>query len=410
MMKCSWTKPFLIALLCLTFSPAIKAQTTAPTIGNATIKRPVHIYYIDPVNGSMNGDGSPSRPWSTLEAVLQANLINGQDKTSGVVHARDLIYLMTGNHGDIHIDPSWNGGKTLNTDFITIQAAPGNKPVFNSLDIRNASYWAFRDLIIQNPPNYTGRGTLVSLASVNNIFIDNNVVRSDPNAVAWTPQDWATSSSFFGIHVDSASSCTISRNSISNVENGVYLNGDGILFTKNTIDYFANDGLQFTSSDTIISQNSITNHYGQWHDGRHHDGMQGWTEVNQDSTTNVVIDRNLVMASTGVYPTIPVIPTGVGDDYLQGISIFDGVWNNVTVTNNIVVAGGVYHGISLYGMNNATVANNTVVNQNNQTWIGIFNSGTGKPPVNVVVRNNIGSCFASNATSGVIFLIITFLL
>ena len=158
MMTCSWTKPFLIALLCLTFSPAIKAQTTAPTIGNATIKRPVHIYYIDPVNGSMNGDGSPSRPWSTLEAVLQANLINGQDKTSGVVHARDLIYLMTGNHGDIHIDPSWNGGKTLNTDFITIQAAPGNKPQGNCVLFRFKSCDnSFEDI--------SGKGRSVSFSS-----------------------------------------------------------------------------------------------------------------------------------------------------------------------------------------------------------------------------------------------------
>jgi hypothetical protein len=159
------------------------------------------------------------------------------------------------------------------------------------------------------------------------------------------------------------------------------------------------------SSDTIISQNSITNHYGQWNDGLHHDGIQGWTEWNQVSTNNVVIDRNLVMASTGVYPTIPAVPTGVGDDYLQGITIFDGVWSNVTVTNNVVVAGGVYHGMSLYGMTNLTVANNTVVSQggNNQTWIGIFNSSTGAPPVNVVVRNNIGNSFATNAESGVVF-------
>ena len=404
-MKCSWVRPVVFVLFCLIATSTLRAQTASPTIGSATVKRAAHIFYIDPVKGSVNGDGSSSLPWRTLEGVLQANLINGQDNSSGVVHARDLIYLMTGNHGDIHIDPWWYAGKTMNTDFITIMAAPGNKPVFNSLDVSGASYWAFRGITIQYTPNYNGRGNLVSLESVNNILFDSNVVCSVSNAVNWTPQDWATYSANYGMNVREATSCTIIKNLISNVENGVYLHGDGILFTQNKIDYFANDGLEFSSSDTIISQNSITNHYGQWNDGYHHDGIQGWNEWDHVSVTNVVIDRNLVMASTGVYPTIPVVPTGVGDDDLQGICIFDGDWSNVTVTNNVVAAGGVYHGMSLYGMTNATVENNTVVSQggNNQTWIGIFNSASGASPVNVVVRNNIGNSFGTDATSGVVF-------
>lgn len=32
-------------------------------------------FYVDPVNGSDAGDGSAANPWRTLQAVLQANLI-----------------------------------------------------------------------------------------------------------------------------------------------------------------------------------------------------------------------------------------------------------------------------------------------------------------------------------------------
>ena len=392
-----------IAFVCVMACASRDAE--AVTIGSAVPNKPVHIFYIDPVKGSMNGDGSQSRPWSTLEAVLNANLINGQDRASGVVHAGDLIYLMTGNHGNIHIDPWYSGTKVANTDFITIQAAPSNTPVINSLEFQNASYWVFRGLTIQNPPNYTGRGYLTSFSGVNNILFDSNVLYSVPNAVAWTPSDWATSSSSYGIYIDGVTSCTFSNNKISTVENGAYLGGNGILFTGNTIDYFANDGIEFSSSNSVISQNIVTNHYGRWNDGLHHDGMQGWTEWNQTSTTNVVIDRNMIIASTGKYSTIPVVPTGVGDDYLQGLTIFDGVWSNVTITNNVVAAAGVYHGMSFYGMTNATIENNTLISQggNNQTWIGVFNSATGAPPVNVVVRNNIGNSFGTNATTGVVF-------
>jgi parallel beta-helix repeat protein len=399
----SRARSVVIAILSVMVCASRRAE--AVTIGAAVPKQPVNVFYIDPVNGTMNGDGSQARPWSTLAAVLSAKLVNGQDRSSGVVHAGDLIYLMTGNHGDIHIDPWYYGGKVANTDFITIQAAPNNKPVINSLEFQNASYWAFRGLTIQNPPGYTKRGYLASFSTVNNILFDSNVLYSVPNAVSWTPSDWATSSSYYGIYMDAATSCTFSNNSISNVENGAYLGGNGILFTGNTIDYFASDGIDFSSSNSIISQNIVSNHYGKWNDGLHHDGMQGWTEWNQTSTTNVVIDRNMVMASTGVYPTIPLVPTGIGDDYLQGISIFDGVWSNLTVTNNVVGAAGVYHGMSLYGMSNTTIENNTVISQggNNQTWIGVFNSSTGVAPVKVVVRNNIGNSFVTNAKTGVVF-------
>ena len=102
----------------------------------------------------MNGDGSFARPWSTLEAVFEAGLINGQDKASGVVHAGDLIYLFTGNHETIIIDPYHSGGKCLNTDFITIQAAPGNQPKLNQLEMNFASKWVFRGVDHSNSTKY----------------------------------------------------------------------------------------------------------------------------------------------------------------------------------------------------------------------------------------------------------------
>ncbi len=391
----SSAKTYGYSLLCMAVCSSLHAQATP--IGCGVPKRPVHIYYADPVKGSMNGDGSAMRPWSTLQAVFEAGLINGQDKASGVVHAGDLIYLMTGYHGKINIDPWHGSGKVLNTDFITIQGAPGNLPVLGPLYGQQASHWVFRGLIFQNPPE-GAVGELVYFNHTDNILFDKNTCYSVPDATNWTPTDWANSCSGLGIYIDTSTSCTISRNNFSNLEGGAGIGGDGIIFTQNTIDYFANDGIDFFASNCIISQNVITNHYGLWNDGYHHDGMQGWTYWDSASTSNVVIDRNLVIASTGAYAAIPIVPTGGADDYLQGISIFDGVWNNVTVTNNVVVARQAYHGLSLYGMTNATIENNTVIGQFangfNQVWLGVFVSQTGAPPVNVAVRNNIANAFA----------------
>ena len=104
------------ALLCFVVSPALNSQAANNPIGSASPKRPVHVYYADPINGSMNGDGSRTKPWGALSSVIGAHLINGQDNTSGVVHAGDLIYLLSGNHGNIYLNHYF--GNFYNTDFI----------------------------------------------------------------------------------------------------------------------------------------------------------------------------------------------------------------------------------------------------------------------------------------------------
>src|SRR5271154_2201519 len=77
-----------------------------PPTGNA--------WYVDPVNGSMSGDGSAAHPWHTLAEVVNAHLISSQTRgggsptystplqplnPKGVIKPGDVIYLMSGNHG-----------------------------------------------------------------------------------------------------------------------------------------------------------------------------------------------------------------------------------------------------------------------------------------------------------------------
>ena len=79
------------------------------------------------------------------------------------------------------------------------------------------------------------------------------------------------------------------------------------------------------------------------------------------------------------------------DNYMQGISIFDGAWDGLVVSNNLVYTN-IWHGIALYGVTHAVVVNNTVVPSRPakyMTWIAIQASKTQLPSSNVVVRNNI---------------------
>ncbi len=380
-----------LILLCFVVCSSQEMTAFGNPLGSATPKAPVHVFYIDPVKGSMNGDGSIARPWSTLEAVVAANLINGQDKASGAVHAGDLIYLYNGNHGSV--DLSTYSGKFVNTDFITIQAAPSNTPVLNKLTLESCSHWAIRGLTFLNPTTIPQNYILVRFNQCDNILFDSNTIYSQSDVSKWTPTNWQTSSAYYGLYFTGVSS-TLTNNTIKNIQNGVYIGGDGVILKSNTIDYFSNDGIEFSAGNSVIQSNRVTNHYGHYDTGLHADLIQGWT-VGGLVTSNVVIDSNIVIASTGTYPQIPPVPTCVGVDMIQGISIFDGVWNNVTVTNNVVAAAA-YHGMGFYGVSNSVIANNTVIrqgaDQNYVAWIGVFESA-GQTVTNTVVRNNIANNF-----------------
>ena len=380
------------------FSLTLTALLVEQSIASAQIGAPLpgpiqNVFYVDPVNGSKTGDGSAANPWRTLQEVWTSKLINGVDRKTGVVHAGDVIYLLSGNHGSLEISPYKGSLKAVNTDYITFEAAPGHTPVINSLRFIKCAKWIVRGITFENPPVMTVKPSLVFAENSTDMIIDSNNIRSAADVADWTPEDWPTLCAEFGINFNIVRRATVSNNVIRGVHNGITLRGSSILLTGNTVDYFANDGIQFSASHTIISHNIVSNHYGLWNDGYHHDGMQGWTASGETFTTNVTIDSNMVLATTGAYSTIPVAPTGVGDDYMQGISIFNGVWDHVTVTNNVVFAAA-YHGMAFYGIKDSVIANNTVIGKSPTytSWLGIFKNAT--IPTNVIVRNNIAEKFS----------------
>jgi hypothetical protein len=394
-----------LAFILFTYNMAT-AQTTSGVIRvdvtlGETLPEP-QIFYIDPLNGSSTGDGSRTKPWRTLEAVFAAKLINGEDRTQGTVHAGDLVYLLSGNHGSITLT-SFNG-QYNNTSNITITALPNNRPILNQLSLRNVSKWTFRGLTFMPPARASGVPipagfTLAAVTQCDSIVLDKNTLYSQPDASAWTPEDWANNAVYRAIAV-TGTQCTLTNNVIRNVRSGISVGGSGMNVTSNIVDQFADDAIDFTSSNTVIRANVITNHYGFLDDGVHNDGIQGWT-VGGVIGTNILIDRNLVMASTNYYASIPALATGAGEDYMQGISIFDGSWLNVTVTNNVVIVPA-FHGISMYGVNSLNIQNNTVLTCCSSpdviAWIGVFNNKDGTISKNTVVRNNITANLNFGAT------------
>lgn len=304
----------------------------------------------------------------------------------------DTITLATGDYGDLILTGTNEGG------FITIAAAQGQSPRFTKIRIgggKPASRWRLTGLTVTGS-NMAAEGYLATILSSDNIIFDQNRLHSQDGTMQWKPvkNSGSPDSPPHGISARQSSCISIQDNSIRNVFHGVEFGGDQkgsngkfFLISGNTIDNFAGDGIEHYGSHVRILNNRITNGHNLCNNQCvHSDGIQGWVYNSLPVTnTDVVIDGNTIIAQTSPDLALPV-------ETLQGITIFDGKWDGVRITNNLVITN-TWHGISIYGVNNAAIINNTIapLNPKRNGWI-MVNRGKKDPPgtvYNVVRRNNV---------------------
>ena len=380
-------------------------------------------FYVDPVHGSMSGDGSKAHPWHTLAEVLDvrsklvanapATYIAGmgivKPGSSAPIKSGDTVYLMNGNHGSASLQ-GWFGSSAPiygydNADFITIAAAPGQKPVVKQLTLKGVNKWAFQGLTFESlqevPANkgqpYTNKiaGTsdyfLVGMNGPNsNVIFSNNTFQSQADTSAWTTSDWLNKR-VSGLSAVSGSCLSVTNNLFQNIGFAIgSQRGSNVLIQQNVIDHFTDDGVDYGSNNMVIDHNQITNSIDDG-DGFHQDAMQG-QPYGSIPVSNIQITNNYIANQ---------LEKLVSPANLQGIDTFDGVWQNVVVQNNVVITNA-YHGITFYGVTNISVINNTVIGSGGpNTWININPSKSGAASGNAVVRNNFAEFFAINAAPAV---------
>jgi hypothetical protein len=356
-------------------------------------------FFVDPTRGSRDNDGSERLPWRTLAEVLDpANHLVATSAYSrtkdglgqpepinpaGPVKPGDTIVLMSGDHGNV------NARQYVNSDFISVVAGKGQTPVVRSLLLISSSHWLFRGIKFQGAKQENEKGgTLVSLASHNWLGPSDNMVMADDSfssvdsTETWAPDDWVNKPYDFAF-ISGARCTTLTDSHFFNVRNAVMMVGGGhSLVEDNLIEDMGNDGLDVVTSDLVVRRNRIRHGRHSPVEPLHADGIQGWT-LNGATNSNVVIDSNWII-------NVDQSP----DNYLQGISIFDGKWDGLTVTNNLVI-NNTWHAISLYGVTNALVANNTVIpaRADRASWLMIHDAKDKTPSLHVVVRNNIAPEF-----------------
>src|ERR1700693_6125171 len=168
-----------VVIILLAFAVPVRAAQvySGCAVPSATSR---HVWYVDPVHGktpAAGGNGSQASPWNSLSGVIAGgwgasgfsvpgytrpllssvpyvHVANGQlvavaDQLGNPpVQPGDAIMLMSGNYGDIGIGDF--NLPTTNSDFVTVEAAPGQTPVFSTLLFDRTNKWVFNAIKVQS--------------------------------------------------------------------------------------------------------------------------------------------------------------------------------------------------------------------------------------------------------------------
>jgi parallel beta-helix repeat protein len=374
-------------------------------------------FYVDPVRGSMSGDGSIKHPWSTMKEVWDECKIQTREYTTpynssspaikikcpnGPVRAGDTIYLLSGYHGDLVI------AGAVNTDYITVKAAPGATPRFKHISLTAASKWIFNGVSISpsHAPVFSKDSAIFEAAGHNwlgpadHITLQNSTVFSVPDISGYTIQNWKDNT-LDGVVVVDADYCALENIDVSNIRVGViFMESDYAAIRNSKIKNFHSDGLIFAQSNyTKIEYNIIKNSY-YLDDDNHPDLIQSWSlgpDVGKGTIIGAEIRGNILIGHEDEKQPL--------SSELQGIGMFDGFYKDFVIENNLII-NNMYHAITLMGAINCRIINNTAV----YPWpkatyqvapISIYGHKNGAEGHGNIIRNNIASSFHIEGINGV---------
>lgn len=369
-------------------------------------------FYVDPVNGSMENDGSEDSPWSTIQEVIDDGLIETQNwenlpyeegaelitvNAGAPVKSGDTIYLRSGFHGHLFIQSAYNESP------ITIAADEGHTPELGSVHIRSGAFWVLRGLKVSPSlaPEYE-KMTLVNIEShgwrgpASDISVEDCYLFSVEDSSGWSMQDW-NDLPCNGVG-GNGERLTIKNNYIKNVNFGISISRAYGIVEGNTVENFAGDGLRGLGDYGLFEYNVVKNCYNV--NDNHDDGFQSWSVgpdgVGSGEVTGVVLRGNVILNYED--------PDQPFRGPLQGIGMFDGFFVDWVIENNLVVVDH-WHGISLYGARNSRIVNNTVLDPNEESpgppWVQFFPHKDDTPVQDCVIRNNLATSFAGSDREGV---------
>src|ERR1700735_158217 len=208
-------------LFCLAGALGSAAQAAQVYPGCAQPGPTGKVWYLDPVNGktpAAGGNGSQTAPWNSLTGVLSVKLPPGYTRpllssvpSSHIVDGKrvyvadqlgsppvqpgDTIKLMSGDYGDIGIGDYLQ--QVVNPSFVTVEAAPGQTPVFLTLYISSTNKWGVNGLQAQSlfGTNNSKQGLVTvtdqgAALPTSEIILQNMEISTTDNIEGWTKEQW----------------------------------------------------------------------------------------------------------------------------------------------------------------------------------------------------------------------------
>ena len=346
---------------------------------------------------------------SMCGSFAKAQCLEGQERTPKIIHVHsaegltdalkrpapgDLILLAPGNYGQVELNGS-------NQQYVTLRSEDEGQAVFSRVLIKGAA-WRLQNLTVlassQALPPTAGDSALVKVMGASNVTIERTHISMDMAKDFWVHRKSVGPMAeplLSGIVANNVSCLRVSENVISNVFNGVTAGGDpaagkgfNIEISNNIIRDFGADGIDHYGSSVDIFNNYIYNAKNIC-DAKcvHPDGIQGWTYNLRPGIVNkdVKIHDNIVISNFSPEDTL-------NWGGMQGITIFDGDWENVQIENNLILVG-TWHGLSLYGARHSRIIHNTVLSTdpNFDAWILISAKKGAQDlvPADITVSQNV---------------------
>ncbi len=335
------------------------------------------VYYVQAQNssGKLEGTGKKGEPWSPLTKVFQKKLVKGGD----------TVVLKDGYYGDVSI---------IKLGFqkpVTIKPENDKGAKFRTLKLKKVSGMNLVNLSVSlsHDKNYTGfpkhAPSLVYVDASQKISIQGFNIFSVPDVAGWTKEDWVKKAAN-GIFAR-GENISVVKNKIRNVKSGINAFATRSHVEGNDISHFSGDGIRALGDYSIVTDNTISFCYQV--DKNHADGIQSWSigpdrRSGTGTVVGVVLKNNRIL-------NLPH-PENKLRCNLQGIGMFDGMFEGWIIENNLIVIDH-WHGISLYGARNSKIINNTLVkatgNKYGPPQIRIVDHKKKKKSSNNIIANNV---------------------
>ncbi len=335
-------------------------------------------HYVDP--GYKNGvqDGSERHPWTDL-----GKLVKGDRVADG-----DTVLLKSGNYGRLVLS------KRRYNKTVTIAVDKGHVAEFGNVQLRQSKNLHLKGFKVSPIylPGTSDRNIVEVMRGSEDITIEGFDVFSRASIEGWSKEKWNTVA-VNGINVV-GKKISLLNNQVKNVRFGILVSSSHSIVKGNLVENFSGDGMRGLGDHSLFEGNTIKNCFQV--NSNHADGFQSWSvgknnRVGTGAVTGITLRKNLIINFED--------PEQPFRCEMQGIGLFDGMYVDWVIENNIVVADH-WHGITVMGAKNVRIINNTVYDPQygnaGPAWIRVWEHKNGTKSEGNFVANNLASSYSSS--------------